>query len=240
MLAQVSSSLLRGLRALEILAEEPLGVSELARRLHVDKAGVSRMLASLHTEGWILRTGARYALGERALGIVTPDPDGTRRRASRLAQRLHDATGLSSSVVRLAGSVTQPLAVRPMDAAEWLDPPEPFEHLWTTAGGIAVLAQLPDPDVDRMLEVDPWPEPSRDAGAPRGPEAVRALIRGVRAGAMAEEHEWTIPGIACMACPWPLSGPAGPHAALLLGSLDEIDRDAEHLRAVLREEIARA
>lgn len=234
----MSSSLLRGLRALEMLAVEPLGVTELARRLDVDKAGVSRMLAALHAEGWVLRTGARYVLGERALGMLTTDPASVRRRARLLADRLSAATGLSASVVRLAGAVTQPLAVCSPDAVAWLDPPEPFEHLWATAAGIAVLAQLPDTDVDRLLSVSPWP--AHAPGAPTGPAAVRALVSAVRAGSTAEERGWTIPGVGCIALPWPVPGAAGPHAALLLGPIDTLEQDADRLRGALREEIRRA
>lgn len=234
----MSSSLLRGLRALEMLAVEPMGVSDLARRLEVDKAGVSRMLAALHAEGWVLRTGARYVLGERALGMVTTDPASVRRRARLLADRLSATTGLSASVVRLAGSVTQPLAVCSPDADAWLDPPEPFEHLWATAGGIAVLAQLPDTEVDRLLSVHPWPAHAPEA--PSGPAAVRELVRAVRTGATAEERGWTISGVGCIALPWPVPGAAGPHAALLLGQIDALDRDSDRLRGVLREEIRHA
>ena len=79
----MSASLLRGLRILEMLAQEPVGVSELARRLEVDKAGVSRVLASLHREGWVAvramvpRDGAQRLMDELweigARGILVTD-----------------------------------------------------------------------------------------------------------------------------------------------------------------------
>ncbi|GAA1546488.1 helix-turn-helix domain-containing protein [Nocardioides humi] len=231
----MTTSLLRGLRALEMLGGEALGVSEIARRLGVDKAGVSRMLGQLHAEGWVLRTGARYVLGERALAMVTADPAEVRRRAARVAARLHERTGLTSVVVRLAGEGGQPVAVA--GPTGFLDPEGPYEHLWCTAGGIALLAQLPDAELDRRLAVTPWPQPSADA--PADADAVRALIRAVRAGAPAEERSWTLPGAGCIALPWPVVEPAPPYAVLALGPAADIDRDADAVRQALRDAVAR-
>ncbi|MBM0126221.1 helix-turn-helix domain-containing protein [Pimelobacter simplex] len=230
----MTSSLLRGLRALELLGSEALGVSELARRLGVDKAGVSRMLRQLHTDGWVLRTGSRYVLGERALTMATTDPAGVRRRAARVAAELHERTGLTAVVLRLAGDGSQPVAVA--GPTDFLEPDEPFEHLWSTAGGVALLAQLPDADLDRRLAVSPWPRPS--GAAPRDVAAVRRLVRSVRAGAVAEERSWTIAGVGCVALPWPLLEPAPPYSVLAVGRAEDLDRDAEAVRQAVRDAVA--
>lgn len=213
-----------------MLGAESLGVSEIARRLDVDKAGVSRMLAQLHAEGWVLRTGARYVLGERALGLLVGQEADLRDRAQLLAAALHRETGLAAGVVRLAGTGTQPLAMRSEDDAGWLDPPEPFEHLWSTAAGLALLAQLPDADVAQRLEVTPWP--AYADGAPDGPDQVWEIVRAVRSGAAVEERGWTIPGIGCAALPWPVPEPGPPVAALVLGPVAAVGRDA--VRRALR------
>ncbi|MDQ6524851.1 helix-turn-helix domain-containing protein [Nocardioides sp. LHD-245] len=229
----MTTSLLRGLRALELLGGEALGVSEIARRLGVDKAGVSRMLGQLHAEGWVLRTGARYVLGERAVTMVATDPAGVRRRAGRVAARLHERTGLTAVVVRLAGDGARPVAVA--GPADFLDPEAPYEHLWLTAGGIALLAQLPDPELDRRLDVTPWPRPS--PAAPRDAAAVRDLVRTVRAGAPAEERSWTVEGAGCIALPWPVVEPGPPYAVLALGPVADVDRDADATRQALRDAV---
>lgn len=226
----MTTSLLRGLRTLEMLGAEALGVSEIARRLEVDKAGVSRMLNQLHQEGWVLRTGARYVLGGRALGLTDADRPDVRRRATRLAQQLHDRTGLTAIVLRLAGDGAQPIALA--GSSELLEPEAPYVHLWATAGGIALLAQLPDPEVERRLAVDPWPEAPT---ALPGPEAVLEMIRTVRSGSPAEERRWTVAEAGCTAVPWPVPQAGSPHAALVLGPADELERDAETIRRALRD-----
>jgi DNA-binding IclR family transcriptional regulator len=227
----VTTSLLRGLRALEILGTEALGVSEVARRLGVDKAGVSRMLTQLHAEGWLLRTGSRYVLGERALGMSGTDLSEVRRRAGRLVAELHERTALTAVVVRLAGDGAQPVAVR--GTADFLEPEAPYDHLWVTAGGLALLAQLPDAELERRMDVDPWPTAS--PAAPGDAAAVRSVVRRIRGGAPAEERSWTIAGAGCIALPWPIPQPGPPHAALVVGAATLVERDAVELRRALRE-----
>lgn len=227
----MTTSLLRGLRALEMLGDEALGVSEIARRLGVDKAGVSRMLGQLHADGWVLRTGSRYVLAERAIGLAPGDGPDVRRRAGRLAEAIHDRTGLAAVVLRLAGEGAQPVAVR--GPQEFLDDDEPFDHLWATAGGIALLAQLPDPELSSRLAAGHWP--SHPPPAPQDPEAVLSLVRSVRAGAPAEERSWTIDGAGCLALPWPVLSPAPPHAALAVGPVALLDADTDALRHTLSE-----
>lgn len=246
----MATSLLRGLQILELLGEEPRGVSELARALGVDKAGVSRTLAALHSSGWVIRTGARYALGERALGIAVPSGQDVHQRAVTVCERLVERTGLSACVLRLAGSVAQPVAMRSAEPAPWLDPPEPFEDLWSTAGGLALLAQLPDERVDALLRDGCWPavtdqrpdddrpdeHPPADALWQRASDAasVRAQLSSIRLGGVAEEHGWTVPGLACLAMPWALAGAAVPHAGLVLGPRDSLAADPVGLRHTLR------
>lgn len=234
----MSTSLLRGLRALEMLGSEALGVSEIARRLGVDKAGVSRMLGQLHAEGWVLRTGSRYVLGERALAVLPPDAAEVRRRATLVVDELHAQTGRTAIVLRLAGTGAQPIASRSASRgarrgeAAALEPDEPFEHLWSTAGGIALIAQLPDPALEALLAVDPWPVYS--PAAPGDADAVRAHVQHVRAGGTAEERSWTVPGLGCSALPWPVPPSGLPHAVLVLGPADELDHDAELVRRALQ------
>jgi IclR family transcriptional regulator, acetate operon repressor len=205
----VSSSLLRGLRVLEMLAEEPLGVSEVARRLDLDKAGVSRMLTALHREGWVRRTGPRYVLAERALRLPH-DPAVVLDRAGAVARELHAHTGLACVVLRLAGAAAQPVALEADDLG-FLDPEAPFEHLWCTAGGIALLSQLGDPAVAAHLE------------HADDPGAVWALVRSARSAGLVEERGWGVPGVGCLAAPWSVPGARDPLVVALVGPLDALD-----------------
>jgi len=148
-----------------------------------------------------------------------------------MADRLHQETGLTAVVLRLAGDGARPVAVA--GPADFLDPEAPYEHLWSTAGGIALLAQLPDAELDRRLDVSPWPRPS--PAAPRDAAAVRALVRSVRAGAPAEERSWTIEGAGCVALPWPLVEPGPPYAVLVIGPVERIEESAHDVRQALRD-----
>src|SRR5690606_22782271 len=121
--------------------------------------------------------------------------------AGRIARRLHRETGHTVVVLQRRGSGVQPLALRAgQGAEEFREHNAPFEHLCATAGGVALLAQLPDDVVDQHLVLDPWPLAAPTA--PSGPDQVRELIAQVRAGEPVAERSWTIPGQACIALPW--------------------------------------
>jgi DNA-binding IclR family transcriptional regulator len=218
----VSASLLRGLRILEMLADEPLGVSELARRLEVDKGGVSRVMGALEAEGWVVRTGNLFVLGERALGLTAvPLLGPLLAEAAEVTGRLHERTGLTAVALVLAGRGAQPLS---MAGAAGFDvvrrEARPFDSLVATAGGIALLAQLPPGQVRARLALDPWPD--IDGDGPQDAVAVEELIAQVAAGGVVEECGWTVPGLACIAAPWRPRTADRPLALAVLGPVAEV------------------
>jgi DNA-binding IclR family transcriptional regulator len=232
----MSASLLRGLRVLEMLHEEPLGISEIARRLEVDKGGVSRVMAALQREGWVERTGRRFVLGTRTLSLVDDPTRALLAEAADLAGRLLRETGHTVAVLELRGSGAQPLAVCARAGAEdFREHPAPFDHLCATAGGVALLAQLADDVVDEHLDLDPWPLESPTA--PAGPGEIRELVAQVRSGAPVTERSWTVPGQSCVALPWP--GHHRPLAVAVLGPEQQLTRGHDRIVAVLRAALER-
>ncbi|WP_110181884.1 IclR family transcriptional regulator [Nocardioides solisilvae] len=231
----MSASLLRGLRILEMIRNEPLGVSEVARRIGVDKAGVSRVLRSLIEEGWVERMGRLHVLGPRAL-LLTADARTTPllHRAGATVRRLREETGHAAVVMQLRPQGPLPLAIEWSETTPEVQE-EAFEHLWATAGGLALLAQLPEEDLDDHLDVDPWP--SR-AGGPASVDEVHALLSQARSGVPLVERSWNVQGLGCVAVPW-RSGheddavPA-PTAVTLLGPETDILRDHDRLVELLR------
>lgn len=220
----VSASLLRGLRILEMLAAEPLGVSEVARRLDVDKGGVSRVMGALEAEGWVARTGTLFVLADRALGLgVAPLLGPVLTEAAEVTARVHARTGLTTVALSLAGRGVQPLSMAG-DATfdDVRRQARPFESLVATAGGIALLAQLPAAQVRAHLALDPWPE--IDGDGPQDPADVDALVDQVAAGGVVEEHGWTVPGLACIAAPWTPRTADRPLALAVLGPVAEVTR----------------
>lgn len=218
-----------------MLAQEPVAVSELARRLEVDKAGVSRVLASLHREGWVERTGRRYVLGPRALALGGPGDGTVIARASDVVRRVGDGTGLTAVAVRIAGTGAQPLALHEDGlAGDFREGAAAFEHLVCTAAGVALLAQLEPRAVRAHLALDPWPELQGDG--PRSATEAAALVARVGRGAPAVEHGWTVPGVACVAVPWPSLGPT-PAALALIGPAGDVVGRTDDLARVLREAV---
>lgn len=227
----MSASLLRGLRVLEMLHEEPLGISEIARRLEVDKGGVSRVMAALQREGWVERTGRRFVLGTRTLALLDDPTRALLAEATDLAGRLLHETGHTVAVLQRRGSGAQPLAVRAAEGAgDFREHAAPFDHLCATAGGVALLAQLTDDLVDQQLDLDPWPLESPTA--PSGPSEVRELVAQVRSGSAVTERSWTVPGQACIALPWPHLG--RPLAVAVLGPEAELTREHDRIVDLVR------
>lgn len=230
----MSASLLRGLRILEMLRTEPLGVSEVARRLGVDKAGVSRVLHALLQEGWVERMGRLHMLGPRALllgvdAFTTPQLS----RAGTVARRLREDTGHSALVLQLRGRSVQPLAFERSETMPALpDLQDPFEHLWATAVGLALLSQLATDDLAPHLDLSPWP--TRAGGVPGGPDEVHALLSDLRLGVPVVERSWTMPGLGGLALPWTNDTPGTPSAIALVGPEPAILRDHERLAELLR------
>ncbi|WP_036726049.1 helix-turn-helix domain-containing protein, partial [Patulibacter minatonensis] len=207
----MSQALQRGLAILEELGDRSVGVRELARRLGIDKGALSRTLALLAREGWVVRDAGGYRLGPRtqALGAAG-DTRGTIARAARIAHVVSGLTGGTTYVMQLAGPRPLLIATTPGPEAPSTDGWDAPEALWATAGGIALLAQLAPGGVAPFVAQDPWPQYS--AASPGSADAVRGLVAAVRDGAPARERGWTHPAAACLAVPWPALEPGVPSA----------------------------
>ncbi len=233
----MSQALQRGLTILEALGDRSVGVRELARRLDVDKGALSRTLSMLATEGWVVRDAAGYRLGPRthALGAAA-ESRGAIARATRIAHILSGLTGASTFVMQLAGVRPLLVATTPGPAAPSPHGWEPPDAVWATAGGIALLAQLPPEAVEPLVAEDPWPRYSADS--PADPATVRALVDEVRAGAVARESGWTHPAAGCLALPWPALEPGVPSSLALTGWSSLVADRAPALEELLRRAVA--
>ncbi|NRQ48797.1 IclR family transcriptional regulator domain-containing protein [Aeromicrobium stalagmiti] len=234
----MSSSALRALQMLELIAEGPIRQADLARTIGADHGGVSRTLAAMESEGWIVRMGGLYRLGARSAAFGAP------HEQLELARRADEIARLLSGITTIAAIVTQLQSSSMVSIAATVPPPyqpltesgAPVQRTWLTAAGIALLAQTPHDEVAAMLDGDTWAPVT--ASTPADAQAVIALVDAARSGEPVTEHGWTIPGCACIALPWSAGAAGAPTSIALVGFEDDFDRQGDLLQDVLRAAVA--
>ncbi len=144
-----------------VAAHQPIGLSELARRLEIPKASVQRALHSLKEAGWLRQdredpvepgrwvVSARFAL----LADAAPAVIAVRERARQPLEELRSETGLSVALLILDGDH--------MTIVGGLDSSETLRAIETTlgplpvhvsAGGRAILSRLPEATRREVLD----------------------------------------------------------------------------------------
>jgi DNA-binding IclR family transcriptional regulator len=216
----------RGLALVEAVGRQPATVSELARRLDLDKAVVSRLISDAESEGWLVRRDGIVDLGPRsaALGRLS-EARGFERLASELTHALAGVTGLDAMVLQFAGGRGHVLAFAPgtdslVDAAE----ADPFP-LFTTAAGLTLAAQLDDAEIDERLRA---PLIARTVRTDVDATSIRARLKAIQGGALAREDREYDAGAGCIAAPWHHAHATAPTSISVIGPADRVD-DAEVL-----------
>ncbi len=258
----MSSTFRRGLRMLEVVGiDGPIGVSELARRLGVDKAAVSRMVAVSVEDGWLLRTKAGIVLGPRlpALGYDTP-----------ISVAIREMQPIVDAVAGVTGLFTQACGLIGRDVVALISagrPPIPLPSalsirlpIWATAVGRAIAISLDEDELATLLPAEPFPAPEsilpdlmplppsdlvpgrlpgwRDATSERVTTSAQfsQILRDVRADGVARERGEVFPQTGCIAAPWT----AAPIAASIgvIGFAADVVDNATLAEAVLRAAVA--
>ena len=153
-------SVARTLRALEILAEhQPLGVTELARRLDLPKATAQRILVTLAEAGWIHQTEAevtRWRLTPRAFSVAQRASEETNiREAAR--EHLVELGKATNETVHLSLLDRRRGCTVLIDRVDCEQPIRTWKPLGTvgimhtTSTGLAILSRLPDKDLDEVI-----------------------------------------------------------------------------------------
>jgi IclR family acetate operon transcriptional repressor len=151
-------SVVKALRVLEALrGSEPLGVTELARRVALPKASVQRILATLHTEGWIREAPhppTRWIPAQKLLIFASRvyREDSLRQAARPVMEALRDATSESVTL-----SVPQGRNLVLVDRADSQLPIRVHSDIGSTIPihatsiGKAILASMPRAEVVELL-----------------------------------------------------------------------------------------
>ena len=178
----MGQSLLRGLQLLEAVDFHGLsGVTELANRLGVDKATVSRMVTACVRDGWLERHDGKVCLGPRSSMLGQGDPAASAVRAAQpLVATLSGVTGLMTHAVALIGRDVVVMASAGAGTGEREYGLTTKLPLWAGAAGKSIAAQLPDSMLDDFLPPEPFPDPLETYGDLVSPAWNAVMQRPIR------------------------------------------------------------
>ena len=189
--APASQTLSRGVRILEILADGPLSIDDVAARLEVHRSIAYRLLRTLEDHRLVVRDASgRAALGPRMAALAAGVAHDLQAEALPELTAVANELGLTAFLTVLDGDEVITLtSVEPRHAlANVAQRPGARHPVTVGAPGKAILTQ--------MREVD-WP--AADA-------ALRAEVAAVAERGYALSHDEVIPNLRSIAVPLPLRG----------------------------------
>ena len=191
MTAPASQTLSRGIRILEILADGPLSIDEVAARLEVHRSIAYRLLRTLEDHRLVIRDATgRTALGPRMAALAAGVAHDLQAEALPELTAVATELGLTAFLAVLDGDEVITLtSVEPRHAVTNVAQRPGTRHPVTVgAPGKAILAQLPEAD---------WPASD--------PE-LRAEVDTARDRGYALSHDEVIPNLRSIAVPLSLRG----------------------------------
>ncbi|MEJ6556015.1 helix-turn-helix domain-containing protein [Microbacterium esteraromaticum] len=224
--APASQTLSRGIRILEILADGPLSIDDVAARLEVHRSIAYRLLRTLEDHRLVVRDASgRAALGPRMAALAAGVAHDLQAEALPELTAVANELGLTAFLTVLDGDEVITLtSVEPRHAlANVAQRPGARHPVTVGAPGKAILTQ--------MREVD-WP--AADA-------ALRAEVAAVAERGYALSHDEVIPNLRSIAVPLPLRGkrPAALAVVHMASRIpgaeiaDRLQRSAITIRAAL-------
>ena len=175
-------SIERAFALLRALAVGPAGVTDLADRTDLPKSTVARLLAALATEGAVQRvdSGGEYRLGDVLLELAhSTSPDRSLIATARpFLSELTEVTGETSGISILEGGEVRYLdnvdADEEVQIRDWTGEAVPFH---VVPSGLALVAGLPNRDLEQVLE---RPQPVLPENDAIEPSHIRSRIDEVR------------------------------------------------------------
>jgi len=160
---KANQSVTRALEIMQILAEsdEPLGVRELARQIRVSPAIAQRLVSALMESGFAEQDAStrKYRVGLRAftVGSAFLSGDVLVREVKPELQELSDRHGLNSYLaVRRGKSVVYLVTCQSSGPITIKTAPGALSYLHSTSLGKALLCNLSDEEIQRLLGPEPY------------------------------------------------------------------------------------
>ena len=233
----MNASVKSAIRVLDLLelfavASEPLGISEVAKRLELPKSSAQALLLTLAGRGYLFRSEAGYVLpAELKVGWV----GGIRTRLLGLARPVMHGMAETSGESAFVGMMTSDGRVQFL--AKVVSPREvrydaSLEHLrpaHSTSIGLVMLAHMPEKEAERWLK-----PPLLVAVTPHtvtDPQKIRQILRAGRKAGYVEVRDANVEGASGVSAP--IFGPGGDViAGLNLGAPSS--RYTQHREVLIR------
>ncbi len=201
-----SGSLTKGIRVLEVLADtgRPMGISEIARLLGMDKSTIYRLLATLKSRGYLEQDAEtrKYMVGPRMIALssrILGSSDvclQARPFMKRLLQETRETVHLAMRMEDQVVYIAQEISPEVVSVNTEIGQREPVH---CTAVGKALVAFLPEDELNAVigrLEFRRYtPRTITDPGQ------FRAHCHQIRAQGYAVDDEELYPGVRCIAAP---------------------------------------
>ena len=141
----------RSFAIIEVVAAEPCGLSEAARRVELPKSTVARLMATLEAVGAVERIGERYHLGPTITRSATSQSGLVALAApylEGLAAELNEAAGLSIAEGERMHTIVQVDVDRTVQARDWTGE---RAMIHSVPSGLVMMAEWPADRLDRLL-----------------------------------------------------------------------------------------
>ncbi|GMQ85081.1 MAG: allantoin degradation transcriptional regulator AllR [Acidimicrobiia bacterium] len=192
-------SLERAFAIIDVIATEPCGLSEAARRVGLPKSTVARLMATLETVGALERVGARYHPGPAV--TRRSGADNTRLIAlarpylEELAADNGEVAGVSIADGDRVHAIAQVDVDRPVQARDWTGE---LASIHSVPSGLIMMAEWPE---DRLAAYLDRPLQPSTAKTLVDADRIRTRLDGIRAQGYAWGKEEFHEGINSVAAP---------------------------------------
>jgi DNA-binding IclR family transcriptional regulator len=197
----------RAIRVLQVIAAQAPGgmrLVDVARQMDLERPTAHRLLKALTVEGMLVQDAAtrRYSLGPLLfeLGILATHRFNLKEVSQPVVARLAEETG-DTSFVFLRSGYDAVCISRIQGSYPIQTPSVPLgsrQPLGVSAGGLALLAALPEPEMDTVIKAV---APRLGAYGDLDAENVLELCREARASGYAVTGNHAVPGVRAIGLP---------------------------------------